>query len=68
MKEPLVNRPKPTDVKAVIPQDKRGDKSLSEIIAEIKELLKPYRKNYTIGIEMLNDAPKIIRLNYEIFL
>ncbi len=67
MKESL-NRLTITHCEAVIPDSKRGDKSLSEIIEAIKELLKPYRNNHTIGIEMLNDQPYIIRLNYEIFL
>jgi hypothetical protein len=47
---------------------KRGDKTLSEIIEAIKDLLKPYRKNLSIGIEMSDDQPYIIRINYEIFL
>lgn len=68
MKEPLIKRPTLTDVEAIMPQDKRSDKSLSEIIEAIKELLKPYRKNLTIGIDMLDNKAHVIRLNYEIFL
>ena len=68
MKEPLIHRPKITDCEAVIPEIKRGDKTLSEIIEAIRDLLKPYRKNHSIGIEMLDNQPYIIRLNYEIFL
>lgn len=69
MNEPLLKRPTVTQAEDVIPEDNRGgDKSLREIIEEIKNLLKPYRKNYTVGIDMVNESPKIIRLNYEIFL
>lgn len=68
LKEPLVNRPKIFDCEAVIPDIKRGDRTLREIIEAIKDLLKPYRKNLSIGIEMCDNQPYIIRLNYEIFL
>jgi hypothetical protein len=64
----LNQRPTLSDAEGIIPDDKRGDKTLSEIIGAIKELLKPYRKNYTVGIEMADDKPYIIRINYEIFL
>lgn len=66
--KPLLVRPRLTNAMDVIPEDKRGDKSLSEIIEAIKDLLKPYRKNASIGIELADNQPYIIRLNYEIFL
>jgi hypothetical protein len=68
-REPLITRPQVTDVLDILPSEKKGrsDKSLSEIIETIDEYLKPYRKNVTIGIDMLDGKPKIIRLNYEIF-
>ena len=65
---PLVQRAKILDAESVIPFDKRGDKTLSEIIEAIKSLLQPYRKNLSIGIEMADNQPYIIRLNYEIFI
>ena len=68
--EPLIKRPQVTDVLDILPSEKvgRSDKSLSEIIETINEYLKPYRKNFNIGIDMLDNKPKIIRLNYEIFM
>ena len=68
--EPLVVRPKITNCEDVIPDEKKGnsDKSLRQIIEAIKDLLKPYRKNISVGIEMADNQPYIIRLNCEIFL
>jgi hypothetical protein len=68
MKTSSIHRPTVTNAEEVIPDMKRGDKTLSEIIEAIKDLLKPYRKNLSIGIEMSDDQPYIIRINYEIFL
>jgi hypothetical protein len=67
--DPLIVRPKVTDVLDILPSEKKphSDKSLSEIIETIGEYLKPYRSNMTIEIDMLDKKPKIIRLNYEIF-
>jgi hypothetical protein len=69
-KQPLITRPNIADAEGVIPDvtPQGSDKSLRQIIEEVKAILKPYRKNLSIGIEMANDAPYIIRLNYEIFL
>jgi uncharacterized FlaG/YvyC family protein len=64
--EPLVIRAKVTDADAMIPEIKKGDKTLRQIIEEIEALLKPYRKNYTIEIDKGIDGPYIIRLKYEI--
>lgn len=52
----------------VIPEDKRGDKTLRQITEEIQNLLKPYKNNLRMGIDEFNGIPQIIRLNYEIFL
>ena len=68
LKEPLVKRPTLLDAEDVIPEDKRSDKTLREIIDAIRSLLKPYRSNVNIGIEMADGKPYIIRLNHEIFL
>ena len=66
--QPLVKRPTLLNAEDVIPDDKRSDKTLREIMDAIQSLLKPYRSNVNIGIEMADGKPYIIKLNFEIFL
>lgn len=66
--QPQIIRPRITNSESIIPDEKRGDKTLREIVEEIRGLLKHYRSNCSVTTEFAGDAPYTIRLNYEIFL